>query len=147
MSRTSSIWLIALLVATGCSDDGIILEFHLAKEPERDLHLEMIIDEKKGVPVRKVGTDASGKDTYAIHFNEDNIAVVDSLGVLNRWHQTMLITPTRRLSMHGDFRIVDTKWALAYKTETLPRGGVHSYSVEDGSKYYMDIEILAKRGK
>jgi hypothetical protein len=100
-----------------------------------------------GSPVRKVGTDARGKDTYAIDFNEDNIAVVDSLDVVTRWQQNIVVTPSRRLSMHGDFRVVDTEWKLARKIERLPGGGIHSYSVKDGSRYFVDIEVLTRQGK
>jgi hypothetical protein len=128
--------LLLLGFSTGCEDPGIVLEFHLPKEPTKQLHLEIVIDTESGRPAREV---ASGR--FAIDFSESGVAVIDSPRVLRRWHKTFIVTPTRRLTMIDDFRQLDSGWKMARVREILPGGGVRSSSTEHGSKYWMDIEV------
>lgn len=124
-----------LAVVAGCDDRGIELEFHLPIEPEKRIRLEIRIDKHSGGPPRKV---AKGK--YAIDFSKEGIAVIDSMDLLGRWQKRIIVTPTRRLGM-DDFTVTSSNWEMATIKEKLPDGGVHSYTVEQGSKYFMNIQI------
>ena len=126
--------IVPLFFITRCND-GIDRYYRIPFEPPKKFRLEIQIDHDNGKPAKWLAYGV-----YAIDFSPDGVAVVDSVDAIRGWAAQWIITPTRKLRNGGECSIVGS-WEMAYVSERSPRGGMLSYTVEDGSKFIMDVEI------
>jgi len=119
----------------GCDDRGYELEYRLPFEPPETFELTVHIDTSSQLTRRKVYADV-----YAIDFDENGKATVNSIRALRGWRQEYVITPTRRLRAFRDYQL-DANWEMATTRRKLPHGGFESRTVENNSAYRMRIQL------
>jgi hypothetical protein len=127
---------LVLVAQPGCSQEGIRLELHLPQHPTQKTRLEILIDEQADTAPTRTADGA-----YVIQVSQDGRATINSPWVLDQWRRMYLVTPQGRYAPFDGYRTIDSGWDMARKTERRPDGSVHSWSVTDGSKYWIEVEI------
>jgi hypothetical protein len=142
MSKTNAIlWIPVLAFAVmsiGCADDGNVIELHFQSEPMSPARVEFLIDKRNGIAPKKIGPNR-----YRFDVVDGKTITIPSESLITNWHQWLLITPTRTMSI-GDFT-TEGGWISARDTRKLPDGGVQTTSRIDGSRYWIEFTLLEER--